>query len=123
MEKTKLLLAGVASVAIASPAWPHSVNALFVCTGELLKYAKDDYSIMETWIDRAEDPMDCMIDNRVLRRILAVCRVGDVCIVGAKGERGNGGRHLIQRVFEVQRSTMTVKDYKEMIKDSKETKE
>ncbi len=48
--------------------------------------------------------MDCDIaEGRVRRQVLAVCRVGDFCTVGAKGESGNGNRYLIQKVFEVQR--------------------
>jgi hypothetical protein len=37
------------------------------------------------------------------RQVLMVCRVGDFCTVGAKGESGNGPSYLIQKVFEVQR--------------------
>jgi hypothetical protein len=60
-------------------------NDLFVCTGELIKYqgtndGKTYYEIKETWIkDENAHPMDCYIDEgKILRQIVAVCRVGDV---------------------------------------------
>jgi hypothetical protein len=89
-------------------------NDLFVCTGELIRYSANDYSIKETWIkDEDAYPMDCYIDKgKVLRQVLAVCRIGDVCIVSAKGESGDGNRHLIQKIFEVQRSPQKVEDLK-----------
>jgi hypothetical protein len=57
--------------------------------------------------------MNCSIDNgKLLRQILSVCRVGDVCIVSAKGESGNGNQHLIKKIFEVQRSPHKVEEMK-----------
>jgi hypothetical protein len=89
-------------------------NDLFVCTGELIRFSTDDYSIKETWITGDDYyPMECYIDKgKVLRQVLAVCRIGDVCVVSAKGESGNGNRHLIQKIFEVQRSPQKVEDLK-----------
>jgi hypothetical protein len=89
-------------------------NDLFVCTGELIRYSATDYSIKETWVkDEDAYPMDCYIDKgKVLRQVLAVCRIGDLCVVSAKGESGNGNRHVIQKIFEVQRSPQKVEDLK-----------
>jgi hypothetical protein len=83
-------------------------NALFTCFGELTKTQIDNgktyYGIIESWKDRADLPMDCDIkEGKVLRQILAVCHVGSLCTVAEKGEEGNGNRHFIEKVFEVQR--------------------
>jgi hypothetical protein len=80
----------------------------------LIRYSATDYSIKETWVkDEDAYPMDCYIDKgKVLRQVLAVCRIGDVCVVSAKGESGNGNRHVIQKIFEVQRSPQKVEDLK-----------
>ena len=89
-------------------------NQLFVCTGELISHSANNYSIKNTWT-KDEYPMDCFTDNdKLLRQILSVCRVGDVCVVSAKGEMGNGGQHLIQKIFEIQRSQDKVKDLKSL---------
>jgi hypothetical protein len=56
--------------------------------------------------------MDCYINpGKTERQILAICRLGDICIVSAKGGSGNGNRYEIQKVFEVQRSRSTVEDF------------
>jgi hypothetical protein len=79
-------------------------NVLYVCEGELVKET-GGYEIIERGANAEDDyPMLCYIDSKAVRKILAVCRVGDVCIVSAKGKSGNGNRHLIQKVFEVQRA-------------------
>ncbi len=106
----KLFAATLASIALASivfvpAAHAHTTtNALFVCEGELVKNA-GGYEIIQRGVKEDDYPMDCYIDpGKTLRQILAVCHVGDICIVSAKGESGNGNRHLIQKVSEVQRS-------------------
>jgi hypothetical protein len=104
----KLGLAGL----LATSAHAHtSENQLFTCTGELTKTQGNDgksyYSIVETWLVDNKDnilPMDCYIDEgKVLRQILSVCHVGDLCVASAKGESGNGNRYVIQKVFAIQR--------------------
>jgi hypothetical protein len=80
--------------------------------GELVKDASG-YEIDQRGVAEENYPMVCYINpGKTIRQILAVCRVGDICIVSAKGESGNGNRHLIQKVFEVQRSRLTVGDFK-----------
>jgi hypothetical protein len=96
-------------------------NALFTCEGELTKSTGDDgktyYAVVETWRD--EDPVDCQIDEgKTLKQIIAVCHVGDYCIVASKGERGNGRHNLIEKVFEVQRKPAGVLD--DLKRDSKQ---
>ena len=63
---------------------------------------KPYYSVKDELSD-ADYPMDCMIDDKVLKQILKVCTVGKSCVVSAKGASGNGGGYLIEKVFEVQR--------------------
>jgi hypothetical protein len=89
-------------------------NALFVRTGELIKHAPNDYSIKEPWIEDDNNliPMKCYIDSKALRQILAVCHVGDLCIVSAKGESGNDNSYVIHKIFEVRRSSQKVDDLK-----------
>jgi hypothetical protein len=107
----KRVLCITAALLVATPvAEAHtSENVLFTCEGELIKIkgndGKDYYSIVESWRspDDSPMPMDCDVDSKVLRQILTVCRVGDLCTASAKGESGNGNRYLIQKVFEVQR--------------------
>lgn len=97
----------VTALLVATPAvQAHtSQNVLFTCEGKLMNFqgtdGKNYYNIREQ--AEKEYPMDCDIDDKVLRRVLAVCHVGDICIVSAKGESGNGNRYLIQKVFEVHR--------------------
>jgi hypothetical protein len=81
-----------------------SEDQLFTCTGELIGMA-GSYDIVETWLLDRNDvvAMKCAIDERVLRRVLSVCHVGDLCVVSAKGESGNDNQHVIQKVFDVQR--------------------
>jgi hypothetical protein len=111
-----LALIGVAFIPSAHTATIE--NDLFVCTGELIKYQGNDgktyYEIKETWVkDENTYPMDCYVDEgKIFRQVLVVCRVGDVCVVSAKGESGNGNRHVIQKIFEVQRSPHTIGDFK-----------
>ena len=87
-----------------------SENVLFTCEGKLTNFqgtdGKNYYNIREQ--AEKEYPMDCDIDDKVLRRVLAVCHVGDLCIVSAKGESGNGNRYLIQKVFEVHRHAAAI---------------
>ena len=110
----KFLIAALVSVAFVPVANAATVeNDLFVCTGELIK-DQSGYSIIERGVKEEDYPMDCYIDGgKMLRQVLAVCRVGDICIVSAKGESGNGNRHLIQKIFAVQRSQLTVEDLKQ----------
>jgi hypothetical protein len=89
-----------------------------VCEGELVK-EPGGYEIIQRGVNAEDDyPMLCYIDSKTLRKILAVCRVGDICIVSAKGESGNGNRHLIQKVFEVQRASWTVGELRRNLKDT-----
>jgi hypothetical protein len=107
-----LLLAALLGAAFMPSAHAHTLeNRLFTCEGELIK-EPGGYSIYQSWLKQEDMPMECYIDQKVVRRILAVCRVGDICVVSAKGESGNGNRYLIQKIFEVQRSPQTVKDLK-----------
>jgi hypothetical protein len=104
--KTFLLIAEALLIATPAAQAHTSENVLFTCEGELTKFQGNDgknyYSIVESW--KEEMPMDCDIaEGKALRQVLAVCRVGDLCTVGAKGESGNGDRYMIQKVFEVQR--------------------
>jgi hypothetical protein len=75
-------------------------NTLFTCRGELIKSKGYDrktyYGIVERVSNDDVYPMYCYIEaGKPERHILAVCRVGDTCLVGAKGESGNANRHLI----------------------------
>jgi hypothetical protein len=79
------------------------VNQLFTCEGELIK-DQGGYSIYQSWIKQEDMPHR----SKVVRQILAVCHVGDICIVSAKGATSNGNRFLINKIFEVQRSPQTV---------------
>jgi hypothetical protein len=116
--KTFIALA-IAVLALVGSAYARTnENVLFVCEGELLKDS-GGYEIMERGVNAEDDyPMDCYIDPQIVRKILAVCRVGDICIVSAKGESGNGNRHLIQKVFEVQRASWTVGELRRNLKDT-----
>jgi hypothetical protein len=97
---TGLFLAAVAA-GMASSAQAHtSENVLFVCEG-VLEGDHRGYSITDK-ISEEYNPMFCDIDDKVVRQVLKVCRVGKSCIVSGKGEQGNGGSHLIQKVFEAQ---------------------
>jgi hypothetical protein len=114
----KLLLVTAALIAFVAPAHARTnENVLFVCEGELIKDA-GGYEIIQRGVN-AEDgyPMDCYIDPKTLRQIFAVCRVGDICTVSAKGASGNGNRHEIQKAFEVQRAGWTVRDLRQNLKD------
>ena len=75
-------------------------STLFTCKGELSKMA-DQYVITH---EEEDNNLLCYIEDKPLRRILAVCHVGDTCTVSAKGVTGNGNQHIIEKVFEVQRS-------------------
>jgi uncharacterized protein (DUF1330 family) len=120
--KTLLLATAVVLFVAAHQAHAKTIeNALFTCEGELTKSIDDDgktyYAVVETW--KEEDPVDCQIDEgKALKQILAVCHVGDYCIVASKGERGNGGHNLIEKVFEVQRKPASVLD--DLKRDSKQ---
>lgn len=110
----KFLITAALVVAFVAPAHASTtINALFTCQGELIKDV-GGYEIIQRGVKEEEGyPMDCYIDpGKTLRQILAVCRVGDICIVSAKGESGNGNRYVIQKVFEVQRSRLTVEDFR-----------
>ena len=102
-----LLLVTAALLVVTPAAQAHtSENVLFTCVGELIKFQGNDgknyYAIVESW--KEEERVNCDIaEGKALRQVLAVCRVGDLCTVGAKGESGNGPSYLIQKVFEVQR--------------------
>jgi hypothetical protein len=51
-----------------------------------------------------DNPMDCMFnDDATTKKVLAVCHVGDTCVIRAKGESGNGGQYLIMKVLSVRR--------------------
>jgi hypothetical protein len=107
----KLLL--VTAIGLLAPAVHARTieNALFTCEGELTKSTGGDgktyYAVVETW--KEEDAVDCEFDDgKALKQVLAVCQVGDYCIVASKGERGNGGHNVIQKVFEVQRQPASV---------------
>lgn len=120
----KLLLVTAASLVVTPAAQAHtSEKVLFTCEGELTKTqganAKPYYDIVESW--KAEGERDsCDIgEGEPLRQILAVCRVGDFCTVAAKGESGNGGTHLIQKVFEVKRQPARI--VQDLKRDSKQT--
>lgn len=108
MSLEKLTTFGLTTVAVVGVAFAAqadtSENTLFVCNGTL-KYDHGYYEITEE-LDGPDDgyPMDCYIDDKVVRQILKVCRVGKSCIVSAKGESGNRNGHVIQKVFEVQRN-------------------
>ena len=68
--------------------------------------------VIERGVKEEHYPMDCYLDGgKMLLQVLAVCRVGDICIVSAKGESGNGNR--LQKIFAVQRSQLTVEDLKQ----------
>ena len=113
LKKFLLVAATLASIAFSPVAHASTeVNVLFVCEGELVKDTSG-YEIIQRGVKEEEGyPMDCYIDpGKTLRQILAVCRVGDICIVSAKGASGNGNRYVIQKVFEVQRSRLTVGDF------------
>lgn len=111
----KLLLATFAALVFSGAAAQAATvtNELFVCEGKLVR-AAGSYEIVERGsvnedgtIERGvrEDgsyPMECSIDaDKPLRQILAVCRIGDICSVRAKGEGYNRNEHLIQKVFAV----------------------
>jgi hypothetical protein len=102
----KLLIAGLALAAIATPASARTVpNTLFTCSGVLERYNGADNRPYYEIYDRLSNddyPMSCMIDDKVFKQILKVCKVGKACVVSAKGETGNGGSHLIEKVFAVQ---------------------
>jgi hypothetical protein len=124
MKKFLFALALVAAFAATAAHAHTSESVLFTCAGELIKSQGNDgknyYSVVESWLRDKEDvlPMDCDIDEgKALRQVLAVCRVGDLCTVAAKGESGNGNRYLIQKVFEVQRQPASVlQDFKRTYK-------
>lgn len=108
----KFLLVAVALFMASLSAHAHTTeNALFTCEGELTKSqgndGKDYYAIEKTWQEEGRGECD-IAEGKVLRQILAVCRVGDFCTVAAKGEAGNGPSYLIQKVFEVQRQPASV---------------
>ena len=107
----KSALTALLFVLCAAPASATTMeNVLFTCDGELQRDGKG-YTLYQSWIKQEDLPMTCYIDNqKVVRKILAVCRVGDVCVVSAKGASGNGNRHVIQKVFAVQRLPMKVRD-------------
>jgi opacity protein-like surface antigen len=104
----KKFLLVTAALLVATPAaQAHtSENVLFTCEGELIKFqghdGKNYYVIVESWKEEERVNRD-IAEGAALRQVLAVCRVGDFCTVGAKGESGNGPSYLIQKVFEVQR--------------------
>ena len=107
----KLLV--VTALLVAAPAVQARTieNALFTCEGELTKSTGDDgktyYAVVESW--KEEDAIDCEFgDGKALKQVLAVCHVGDYCVVASKGERGNGGHNVIQKVFEVQHQPPSV---------------
>jgi hypothetical protein len=108
----KIFAAGIAFLALATATHARTIeNALFTCEGELTQTTGDGgktyYGVVESWKD--DDPVDCEIeDGKALKQILAVCHVGDYCVVAAKGERGNGGHNVIQKAFEVQRQPASV---------------
>jgi hypothetical protein len=114
MSMMKKLLLVTASLLIATPAAKAhtSENVLFTCAGELTKGqgidGKPYFDIVESWKAEGERDLCYIAEGKPLRQILAVCRVGDFCTVAAKGESGNGGRYLIQKVFEVQRQPASV---------------
>ena len=61
--------------------------------------------------------MKCMVDKKIMRQVLSVCHVGDLCVVSAKGEAGNDNTYLIQKVFEVQhQSPLQVQELKDEYK-------
>jgi hypothetical protein len=92
-----------AATLIAAPAHAHtSENVLFVCSG-VLEGDRGGYQIIDK-LDESDYPQYCYIDDKVVRQVLRVCHVGQSCIVSAKGESGNGGAYLIQKVFEAQRA-------------------
>jgi hypothetical protein len=120
--KTFLLIA--AALLIATPA-AHAFtieNALFTCEGELIEGQGTDgkpyFDIVQSWKEEGERDSCYIAEGKPLRQVLAVCRVGDFCTVAAKGESGNGGRHLIQKVFEVQRQPASV--VQDLKRDSKQ---
>jgi hypothetical protein len=100
----KALLLVIATLLIAAPTARASTveNALFTCEGELTKTigidGKTYYATIASWNE--DMPQDCGIsEGAALRRVLAVCHVGDLCTVAAKGEEGNGNRYMIEKVF------------------------
>lgn len=101
MRKVLLLGVGMCLMAPSPPANAATQGtALFVCEGELVKSA-GGYEIDQKGVAKEDNPMVCYINNKTLRQILSVCHLGDLCVVSAQGESGNGNRHLIQRVLEV----------------------
>lgn len=97
---------------VSVPASAHTTeNALFTCEGELMKSQGNDgkgyYAIVESW--KEDEPRaNYDIADKAVRQVLAVCHVGDLCTVAAKGERGNGPSYIIQKVFEAQRQPASV---------------
>jgi hypothetical protein len=113
----KLLLVIAALLVATSVAQAHvSEHQLFTCEGELMKGpGKDNYYLVKSW---QEERASCFItEGKALRQVLAVCRVGDLCTVAAKGESSNGPSYTIQKVFEVQRQPASVvQEYKRSFK-------
>jgi hypothetical protein len=103
----KLLLAGIAALALVSSAYAHTEeNTLFTCVGTIEDEVNGVYAIVDKSPGADEYPMTCYFDKgRISKQILRVCHIGKSCVVSAKGETGNANAYMIFKVFEAKRPT------------------
>jgi hypothetical protein len=112
----KLLLTTAMLLALSAPASAHtSVNQTFTCVGT---FSKDEIAAPGDY--EHDYPMLCYLDDAAIKKVAAVCRQGEACIVHAKGESGNGNRHLVQKVLSVHQQTPDIK-VKELPKEMQGT--